>query len=70
MLYFNQKKGKEIKTMTNAEYINWMENRAKNMTLDQLKDAQFMNNMVDRWQWSDKVWADILSREIYSRKNK
>lgn len=56
--------------MTNAEYINWMENRAKEMTLEQLKDAQFMNNMVDRWQWSDRVWADILSREIYSRKNK
>ena len=70
MLYFNQKKGKEIKTMSNAEYINWMENRAKEMTLEQLKDAQFMNNMVDRWQWSDRVWADILSREIYSRKNK
>ena len=54
--------------MTNSEYVEWMENRAKKMTLEELKEAEFLNNMADRWQWHERVWADILSREIEKRR--
>lgn len=50
--------------MTNSEYVEWMENRAKGMTLEELKEAEFLNNMADRWQWHERVWATILAREI------
>ena len=54
--------------MSNAEYIAWMENRAKEMNLEELEEAEFLNNMADRWQWHERVWADILSREIINRR--
>ena len=54
--------------MSNAEYIAWMENRAKEMNLEELEEAEFLNNMADRWQWHERVWADILSREIRNRR--
>ena len=69
MLYSNQKKGKERKTMmSNEEYIAWMEKRAKEMSLEELEEAEFLNNMADRWQWYERVWADILSHEIINRR--
>ena len=53
--------------MTNEEYIAWMEKRAKEMTLEELKEAEFLNNMVDYWQWDERVWAEILEQEIRLR---
>ena len=54
--------------MSNEEYIAWMENKAKEMSLEELEEAEFLNNMADHWQWDEKVWADILSREIRNRR--
>lgn len=55
--------------MTNSEYVELMNNKAIKMTLEELKEAEFLNNMVDRWQWHERVWATILSREIRWRTN-
>lgn len=51
--------------MTNYER---MTARAKEMTLEQLEDAKFMNNMIDRWSSEDYAWDTILFNEIMARK--
>ena len=60
----DKKRGKEDKTMSNSEYVELMNNKAKKMNLEELKEAEFLNNMADRWQWHERVWATILAREI------
>lgn len=64
LIYSNQKNNKEDATMTNTEYVEWMNAKAAKMTLEELKEAEFLNNMADRWQWHERVWATILAREI------
>ena len=44
--------------------------KAKAMTADQLKDAQFINNMIDRWTSVDRMWDAVLHAELMVRKNK
>ena len=65
----DKKRGKEDKTMSNSEYVAWMEDKARKMNLEELKEAEFLNNMADHWQWDERVWATILSREIRWRTN-
>lgn len=55
--------------MSNSEFVAWMVEKARKMNLEELKEAEFLNNMVDRWQWRETVWATILSREIRWRTN-
>ena len=43
--------------------------RAKAMTVDQLKDAQFINNMIDRWTSVDRMWDAVLHAELMARQN-
>ena len=43
--------------------------KAKAMTTDQLKDAQFINNMIDRWTSVDKMWDSVLFAELMARRN-
>lgn len=43
--------------------------RAKAMTTDQLKDAQFINNMIDRWTSVDRMWDAVLHAELMARRN-
>lgn len=44
--------------------------RAKAMTTDQLRDARFLNNMIDRWTAEDRMWDAVLSAELMARDNK
>ena len=44
--------------------------KAKAMTTDQLKDAQFINNMIDRWTSVDRMWNAVLHAELMARRNK
>ena len=43
--------------------------RAKAMTTDQLKDAQFINNMIDYWTSVDRMWDAVLHAELMARQN-
>ena len=43
--------------------------QAKTMTTDQLKDARFINNMIDRWTAEDRMWDSVLFAELMARKN-
>ena len=43
--------------------------RAKAMTVDQLKDAQFINNMIDHWTSVDRMWNAVLHAELMARQN-
>lgn len=49
---------------------NEMINRAKEMTLEELENANFMNEMIDRWSPEDYTWSRVLHDEIRSRKAK
>ncbi len=43
--------------------------QAKAMTVEQLKDAQFANNMIDHWSSEDRMWDSVLFAELMARKN-
>ena len=45
-----------------------MVKRAKEMNLEELESCYFYTNMVDRWTYEDRMWASVLSEEIYNRK--
>lgn len=45
-----------------------MVKRVKEMSLDELKDAKFMNDMIDRWSYEDRMWDSVLWNEIMARK--
>ena len=44
--------------------------QAKDMTTDQLKDARFINNMIDHWTAEDRMWDSVIFAELMARKNK
>lgn len=47
-----------------------MVERAKEMTIEELETAKFMNDMVDRWSPNNWTWDTILSNEIKNRNHK
>lgn len=47
-----------------------MQSKAATMTTDQLKDAQFINNMIDRWSNEDRMWDTAIYMELLNRRNK
>ena len=50
--------------MKQAEMIE----RAKKMTMEELENAKFFTNMVDRWGNEDYIWYGVLTNEIKARK--
>ena len=44
--------------------------KAAKMTTEQLKDAQFINNMIDRWQEDDRRWNYVITSELIRRNTK
>lgn len=44
-----------------------MVERAKEMTMEELETAKFMNDMIDRWSPNDWTWDRVLSNEIRNR---
>lgn len=44
--------------------------KAAKMTTEQLKDAQFINNMIDRWQTEDRLWNAAITSELIRRASK
>lgn len=53
----------------NKKMYDKMVAKAKAMTTDQLKDARFINNMIDRWTAEDRMWDSVLFAELMARKN-
>lgn len=47
---------------------NDMVAKAAVMTDQQLADAQFILNMVDRWQPNDWTWNNVLNAETAKRR--
>ena len=43
--------------------------KAKAMTTNQLKDARFINNMIDRWSNENRMWDSVLFAELMARRN-
>lgn len=41
----------------------------KTMTTDKIKDALFVNNMIDHWTPEDRMWDAVLHAELMARKN-
>ena len=41
--------------------------KAAKMTDQELKDAQFINNMIDRWQEDDRRWNAVIVSEMIRR---
>lgn len=46
---------------------NEMTAKAAKMTDKQLKDAQFINNMIDRWNDDDRRWNYVITTEMIRR---
>lgn len=44
-----------------------MKAKAEKMTDQELKDAQFINNMIDRWQEDDRRWNAVIVSEMIRR---
>lgn len=44
-----------------------MKAKAAKMTDQELKDAQFINNMIDRWQEDDRRWNAVIISEMIRR---
>ena len=53
----------------NKKMYDKMVAQAKAMTTDQLKDARFINNMIDHWTAEDRMWDSVLFAELMARKN-
>lgn len=47
-----------------------MAKRAREMTLEELKEARFLNSMADRWTPEEWAWDAILADELKDRNHK
>jgi hypothetical protein len=54
----------------NKKMYDKMVAQAKAMTTDQLKDARFINNMIDHWTAEDRMWDAVIFAELMARRNK
>lgn len=44
-----------------------MAKRAREMTIEELKEAHFLNSMADRWTPEEWAWDAILTDELEDR---
>jgi hypothetical protein len=70
MLYFNQKKREREDKKMYAYDTETMAKRAREMTLEELKEARFLNSMADRWTPEEWAWDAILADELKGRNHK
>ena len=44
-----------------------MEERVKEMTVEELENSKFLTEMVDRWTNDDYEWYNLVTRELKNR---
>ena len=58
---------KREKERNKAMTYKMMEERVKEMTVEELENSKFLTEMVDRWTNDDYEWYNLVTRELKNR---